>query len=150
MDLTPHPHLSGPHFLEPRICCLRASGEVREAGTGFTCRPKQGSISTPPCLLGPILVLSDKRLGRSSVSCGAPSCCLGLRNTQKRVKTKISCEFREEETGQNQDLKDKWREFYYMYIADGQEKLFAHIFAEKWKLIRRRKAVLCCTELARN
>jgi len=60
MDLHLHPHLAGPHIPEPHNCCLRATGEVREAGKGFV---EQGPISIPLCLLGPLFLLGGKRVG---------------------------------------------------------------------------------------
>jgi len=63
MDLPLHPHLPGPHIPEPRICCLRATGEVREARRVCVCCPEQGPVSISPCLLGPVFLLGGKRVG---------------------------------------------------------------------------------------
>jgi len=62
-DLCLHPHLPGPHIPEPHICCLKADGEVREAGRGLTYHPEQGPVSIPSCLLGPLFLLGGKMVG---------------------------------------------------------------------------------------
>jgi len=98
MVLHPHPHFPGPHVPEPCIYCLRATGEAREARRGFACCPKQGCISIPLCLSGPLFLLGGKRAGSplllmepppaasasGRAGCGSTSCspshCLMLLN----------------------------------------------------------------------
>ena len=63
LHLHPLPLWPVPHIAEPPICCLRATGQVREAGRGLACRPEQGPVTIPPCLLGPLFLLGGKRVG---------------------------------------------------------------------------------------
>jgi len=65
LHLHPLPLWPVPHIPEPRICCLRATGQVKKAGRGFACHPEQGPISIPPHLLGPLFLLGGKRVGGS-------------------------------------------------------------------------------------
>jgi len=60
--LHPHPLWPVPHIPEPHICCLRATGQVREAGGKFACHAEQGPVSIPPHLLGPLFLLGGKRV----------------------------------------------------------------------------------------
>jgi len=79
LHLHPHPLWLVPYISEPHICCLRATGQVREAGRGFACPPEQGPVSIPPHLFGPLFLLWWQEGRGFSALRGAASCCLCVR-----------------------------------------------------------------------
>ena len=90
LHLRPHPLWSVPHIPEPRICRLRATGQGREAGRGFTCHPKQGPVSIPPHLLGPLFLLGGKRVGGSPLFMEPPPAA-SASGTARCSSTSRSC-----------------------------------------------------------
>jgi len=91
MDLHPHPLWPVPHIPGPRICSLRATGQVREAGRGFPCHPEQGPVSIPPHLLGPLFLLGGKRVGGSLLFVEPPPAAdQGLREGREQIHQSIS------------------------------------------------------------
>lgn len=70
MDLHQYPHLSVPHILELHTCW--APEEMKYTGRRFTCYPKHGPISIPPCLLGTFLKPVSEKVRDSPLTANCP------------------------------------------------------------------------------